>query len=226
MNDITEEIQQWLLDNFESRATCLEPEEKQIEMVDEFIQEELNMGTNLSLVNYVEMDFTAEVILEMLTYVNAYLKDNFGDESGVKIFTVQNIFDTFALVVAYEYREAIRCCTFDELERELNTKRYQVRTADDNFCFDSNGNFDFETLEKAMQVFEESKQNHNYLRVTQTPLIDRSEMIAPTIIQEWTCEPNNVKCFHCDKIYCKSHSYCVLGDDDMPYCCRECFLQC
>ena len=120
MNDITEEIQQWLLDDFSSRVVQFEPEEKQIEMVDEFIQEELNMGTNLSLVDYVEMDFTAEVILEMLTYTNAYLKDNFGDENGVKVFTVQNIFDTFALVVAYEYQEAIRCCTFDALERELD----------------------------------------------------------------------------------------------------------
>tara|TARA_R110000868_G_scaffold229952_6_gene483094 strand:+ start:2169 stop:2588 length:420 start_codon:yes stop_codon:yes gene_type:complete len=36
----------------------------------------------------------------------------------------------------------------------------------------------------------------------------------------------NVNCFACDKLYCKSHSYCILGDDDMPYCSKECFLNC
>lgn len=36
----------------------------------------------------------------------------------------------------------------------------------------------------------------------------------------------NVNCFVCDKLYCKSHSYCILGDDDMPYCSKECFLNC
>ena len=36
----------------------------------------------------------------------------------------------------------------------------------------------------------------------------------------------NVNCFNCDKIYCKSHSYCILGNDDMPYCSKECFLNC
>ena len=120
MNDIKESIEQWLLDHFSSRVVQFEKEEKQIEMVEEFIQEELNMGTNESLVEYIEMDFTAEVVLEMLTYTNAYLKDNFGDENGVKVFTVQIIFDTFALIIAYEYQEAIRCCTFDALERELD----------------------------------------------------------------------------------------------------------
>jgi hypothetical protein len=124
LKDFVEIIEQWLLDNFESRAKRLEPVEKQIEMVDEFIQQELNMGTNHGLFDYVKHyngeNFSAELILEMLTHTNAYLKDNFGDESGVKIFTVQNIFDNFALVVAYEYKEAIRCCTFDALERDLN----------------------------------------------------------------------------------------------------------
>lgn len=36
----------------------------------------------------------------------------------------------------------------------------------------------------------------------------------------------NVNCFVCDKLYCKSHSYCILGDDDMPYCSKDCFLNC
>jgi hypothetical protein len=36
----------------------------------------------------------------------------------------------------------------------------------------------------------------------------------------------NVNCFNCNKIYCKSHSYCILGDDDMPYCSKECFINC
>lgn len=37
----------------------------------------------------------------------------------------------------------------------------------------------------------------------------------------------NVTCFRCAKIYCKSHSYCLLGyDADMPYCSKECFLDC
>lgn len=37
----------------------------------------------------------------------------------------------------------------------------------------------------------------------------------------------NVTCCGCAKIYCKSHSYCVLGyDADMPYCSKECFLDC
>jgi uncharacterized Zn finger protein len=127
LKDFVEIIEQWLLDNFDSRAKRLEPVEKQIEMVDEFIQEELNMGTNHGLIDYVKHhneEFTAEVVLEMLTHTNAYLKDNFGDESGVKIFTVQNIFDNFALVVAYEYKEAIRCCTFDALERDLNREEF------------------------------------------------------------------------------------------------------
>jgi hypothetical protein len=36
-----------------------------------------------------------------------------------------------------------------------------------------------------------------------------------------------VNCFTCDKLYCKSHSYCISGyDDDMPYCSKECFLNC
>jgi len=34
----------------------------------------------------------------------------------------------------------------------------------------------------------------------------------------------NVVCEECDKIFCKSHSYCVLGDNDMHYCSRECFI--
>lgn len=119
MNDIKEEIKQWLLAKFSSSVVQFEPEEKQIEMVEEFIQEELNMGTNESLVDQVEMDFTAELILEMLTYTNAYLKDNYGDEIGIKVFTVQNIFDTFALIIAYEYQEEIRCSAFDEF-RELD----------------------------------------------------------------------------------------------------------
>jgi hypothetical protein len=33
-----------------------------------------------------------------------------------------------------------------------------------------------------------------------------------------------VNCFTCDKLYCKSHSYCILGYDDMPYCSKECFI--
>jgi len=76
----------------------------------------------------------------MLTHTNAYLKDNFGDESGVKIFTVQNIFDTFALVVAYEYKEAIRCCTFDALERDLKQAEESEETdesdeeSDSGYC--------------------------------------------------------------------------------------------
>ena len=82
MNDIKESIQQWLLAKFSSSVVQFEPEEKQFEMVEEFIHDELNMGTNGYLVDRVEMDFTAEVILEMLTYTNAYLKDNFGDENG------------------------------------------------------------------------------------------------------------------------------------------------
>ena len=32
----------------------------------------------------------------------------------------------------------------------------------------------------------------------------------------------NITCFVCDKIYCKSHS--VLGDNDMYYCSKFCFL--
>jgi hypothetical protein len=35
----------------------------------------------------------------------------------------------------------------------------------------------------------------------------------------------NVNCFYCDKLYCKSHSHCILGDDDMPYCSEECFFK-
>lgn len=35
----------------------------------------------------------------------------------------------------------------------------------------------------------------------------------------------NVVCEECDKIFCKSHSYCVLGDNDMHYCSRECFYK-
>lgn len=33
-----------------------------------------------------------------------------------------------------------------------------------------------------------------------------------------------ITCFECDVLYCKSHSYCILGDDDMPYCSKKCFL--
>ena len=36
-----------------------------------------------------------------------------------------------------------------------------------------------------------------------------------------------VNCIQCDKLYCKSHSYIILGyegDKDMYYCSQECFL--
>jgi hypothetical protein len=36
----------------------------------------------------------------------------------------------------------------------------------------------------------------------------------------------NVTCFNCDKLYCKNHSYCILGNDDMPYCSQKCFRDC
>ena len=36
----------------------------------------------------------------------------------------------------------------------------------------------------------------------------------------------NITCYVCDKIYCKSHSYCVLGNNDMYYCSKFCFLNC
>ena len=34
-----------------------------------------------------------------------------------------------------------------------------------------------------------------------------------------------VTCFNCYKLYCKHHSYCILCDDDMPYCSQKCFLE-
>jgi hypothetical protein len=36
----------------------------------------------------------------------------------------------------------------------------------------------------------------------------------------------NVTCINCYKLYCKNHSYCILGDDDIPYCSQKCFLNC
>lgn len=57
---------------------------------------------------------------------------------------------------------------------------------------------------------------------------DIKKITKPKLVR---CFPSNqleivtVNCFRCDKLYCKSHSYCILGDDDMPYCSKECFLK-
>ena len=56
---------------------------------------------------------------------------------------------------------------------------------------------------------------------------DEEEEIQPHCYKCFNMNMNlNVNCFVCDKIYCKSHSYCILGDDDMPYCSKKCFLDC
>lgn len=36
----------------------------------------------------------------------------------------------------------------------------------------------------------------------------------------------NITCFVCDRIYSKLNSYCILGDNDMYYCSKFCFMNC
>jgi hypothetical protein len=145
IEEIKESIHNYLASSYAIELEYV-AEKERIKQIDNFIREKLHMGEKwhkyYAWYSNWYSDKYKDFILEMLNYINERV-DNIGET--IKIFTTENIFNRFALIVGKEYKDVLF----------TNGGNIIFHIYIDDIDFDTRGDFD-----DAMELLEEIKEDH------------------------------------------------------------------
>ena len=178
IKDIEETIQSYLYGSYMDYLPYV-VEKERTKQINDFIRNTLQENWHNFYAWYLNFhsDNYENFILEMLNYINIRV-DNIGET--IKIFTAENIFNQFALIVGNEYK--------DELFRFGGEIIFGIYIDDCDDEYDIRN-----TFEEAMNLLEELKESNTKLSIKHCFCM--KNVIPPIIDYVWDeQETHSIKC--------------------------------